>query len=165
MYDLEELRYDLEDDVLPPQIRLITGHLLERTGIYDLRDLRAALAEAARDEESAPFCPKDCGCETCKAIAESAGLEVDEDESFEKERVKLRGTLRTAARPSPERYALVSIDQIRVYLPDDLDITNERAVARYIHLNLNRVREAALECDGTQVTIAGVQTVKAAVPA
>lgn len=150
---------------MPQRVRLIAEHLLDRTGVYDLRDLRAALTEAASEEDSSPFCPDKCGCETCKEHAESAGLEVDEDETFEKERVSLRGTMRTAAPLSPGRYALVSIDRIRIYLPDDLDVNNERAVERYIHLNLNRVREAALECSNTQVTVSDVREDKPAVPA
>lgn len=53
VYDLEEVRYDLDDAFLPERVRLIAEHLLDRTGVYDLHDLRGALTAFAADQVEA----------------------------------------------------------------------------------------------------------------
>lgn len=165
VYDLEDLRHDLDDDCMPAQVRLVAQHLLDRTGVYDLRDLQAALADAAADQDNSPFCHEGCGCDACLDAAAAAGVDVDDEPDYETERVHLRRTMRPAAKLGTDHYAVVSIDHIRIYLPDDVDADDEDAVKRYIRRNLNRVREAALECDRTQVTVTDVRTASPAVPA
>lgn len=78
VYDIEELRYDLDDDALPEQVRLIAQHLLDRTGIFDLSDLQLALVDALGDRESAPFCPDGCRCQDCREIAWGMGIDLDQ---------------------------------------------------------------------------------------
>lgn len=167
VYSIEELRYDLDSDPMPEKVRLIAQHLLDRTGVYDLRDLQLALTEAAASENGSPFCPDGCRCAGCRELAHAYGNDLDDDEDDGEEELTDVRPRRAPRSPQPAtgRYALVSIDQIRIYLPDDLDVENEDALDAYVRDNLSRVRQAALECDGTQINVTSVQTVKAAVNA
>jgi len=57
--------------------------------------------------------------------------------------------------------AIVEIWNLRLSLPDQIDPDDEDAVRAYVRSNLNRVREAAQECDPADVVVSGVAEVDA----
>jgi len=52
--------------------------------------------------------------------------------------------------------AIVEIWNIRLSLPDQIDPDDEDAVRAYVRSNLSRVREAAQDCDPSDVLVSGV---------
>lgn len=160
VYTLDDLGREPAPDDLPDTLHRALHHVLAGSGVYTLDDLRAELRELTLTDGymNGPECTDgqddgDCPCRECVTKRQERNARI---QAHLAERAAERARVRAAS-----NYALVTIDQIRVYLPDGLDIQDEDAVQAWVRSHIYRVREAAQECDARDITVSDVR--KAAV--
>lgn len=154
VYSLEELLRELKPPELPDAAFRVLRDL--EGGHATLDDLRAALRTLAENETfmDGPECVEgeddvECDCRACVVKRREASVRA---QAYFKEREAERKRKEAAS-----NYALVSIERVKVYLPDEVSPDDEDAVRAWVRENAHRVRQAAQDSDADDLTVYSVR--------